>query len=961
MTINFDINNSLKASNQDDKYHNLGISKSGNKYGVTESEKVMPDSAGFVMTLGQNDRNSVGNNEKENQTDFQNAIGVTDVQLNRDYMSVMSLSMSDEDYAEMVRTGQMPEDMELGDSVTILDDIKAAIIKGGTNVEGYTDNLNRDVIEKITGSVAMADEIIKNMHAQDISPSEENIALVSKSIDEANAVLPLSDEAMHYMMENHVSPTVSNIYHASHSSNYAINVHSVSNGDLDALSSQIEEVIRRSGHEINDEIFADAKWMIEKGLPLTPESLNEFESYARLREGLSEREVAEAVTIAIGAGVNPSDANLTYTDSIYSQAEAYVERFAAIQDGAIDSVAEQGKVVNLNNIEKAQAKGDYITSSTEKLSAEALHARRVLEEVRLHMSVEANRLLLRSNFQINIEPMEKLVNALKTAEATIGERLFGSEDTAVTENRVEIYRQARIELPNIPSLPVATIGEFEGTFTLHQLYESGVERKEDYVKAEERYEMIMTAPRSDMGDSISKAFRNVDDILEDLGFETSEDNRRAVRILGYNAIEITVENIEQVRDLDAALRNTIDKLTPSRVLQLIRDDINPLNMPIDELSDYLDEGGQLESDGKKTDNYAKFLMLLERQGDISDEERTSYIGIYRLMTNLEKRDDAAIGRLMQLGKTTSFSNLLSAMRSMRHAPIDVSIGDDFGGINGMINNKAIDEQISEAFSSDDYIRRIKEIEIAEGKDASIIADLVNMGEPITLDNMEAISSIKQKRGDWAKPITDQFLASLKTKEDYDDEVDEVLGDYVDAVTLYEHYNNLLDGYKNQISNQLTKMDSLLDVKALQSSLYQISMLQRISRDETYDIPTIIDGEVTSVRFTLKHSQGAGKLTVSMETDSTGRIAAEFSFAGQASGYIAYENEDAKDRLEKVIESIKEVIAFVPELVCTSHIDFEKYTDKNSSNEIKNNTPLVDINSTELVRIARQFIGAFRKI
>ena len=51
-------------------------------------------------------------------------------------------------------------------------------------------------------------------------------------------------------------------------------------------------------------------------------------------------------------------------------------------------------------------------------------------------------------------------------------------------------------------------------------------------KAGVQYETLMTAPRTDMGDSIQKAFRNVDDILNDLGVEATEENRRAVRILG---------------------------------------------------------------------------------------------------------------------------------------------------------------------------------------------------------------------------------------------------------------------------------------------------------------------------------------------------------------------------------------------------------------------------------------------
>ena len=67
-----------------------------------------------------------------------------------------------------------------------------------------------------------------------------------------------------------------------------------------------------------------------------------------------------------------------------------------------------------------------------------------------------------------------------------------------------------------------------------------------FAQANESYETLMTAPRSDMGDSIKKAFSNVDDILQDLQLDTSETNRRAVRILAYNNTEITPENIMEV-------------------------------------------------------------------------------------------------------------------------------------------------------------------------------------------------------------------------------------------------------------------------------------------------------------------------------------------------------------------------------------------------------------------------------
>ena len=72
----------------------------------------------------------------------------------------------------------------------------------------------------------------------------------------------------------------------------------------------------------------------------------------------------------------------------------------------------------------------------------------------------------------------------------------------------------------------------------------------------------MTQPRSELGDSIQKAFRNVDDILQDMDLETTDANRRAVRILGYNRMAVTPENMAKVKDADLMLQRITEKLTP---------------------------------------------------------------------------------------------------------------------------------------------------------------------------------------------------------------------------------------------------------------------------------------------------------------------------------------------------------------------------------------------------------------
>ena len=50
-----------------------------------------------------------------------------------------------------------------------------------------------------------------------------------------------------------------------------------------------------------------------------------------------------------------------------------------------------------------------------------------------------------------------------------------------------------------------------------------------------------------------------------------------------------------------------------------------------------------------------------RINEISEEERSSYIGIYRLIAQVEKGDGAALGFLMNQGSDVTMRNLLRAV------------------------------------------------------------------------------------------------------------------------------------------------------------------------------------------------------------------------------------------------------------------------------------------------------------
>ena len=292
--------------------------------------------------------------------------------------------------------------------------------------------------------------------------------------------------------------------------------------------------------------------------------------------------------------------------------------------------------------------------------------------------------------------MEELIEALKQAEYELAGQYFPRDSMAV--EKYQNYRQVSNVTDQLPGLPADVLGMFakgQGSASLETIYNEGKVLQDNYEKAQASYEKLMTSPRSDMGDSIEKAFASVDHILKDLGLELTDENRRAVRILGYNQMEMTMSNVEAVRTADRQVQDVLAKLTPAATLKMIRDGFNPLEKSIEELEAYFRE---LPPEYKKeAESYSRFLYGLERNNEITPEERESYIGIYRLVRQIEKAEGAAVGALVNSQAELHFSNLLSALQN-RKKSLDIRVPDELGNIpKPAKKEESISEQISRAF------------------------------------------------------------------------------------------------------------------------------------------------------------------------------------------------------------------------------------------------------------------------
>lgn len=121
-------------------------------------------------------------------------------------------------------------------------------------------------------------------------------------------------------------------------------------------------------------------------------------------------------------------------------------------------------------------------------------------------------------------------------------------------------------------------------------------------------------------------------------------------------------------------------MKPGRVLQMIRKGVNPISMKLEDLDTFLKENKDTADD---MESYSRFLYRLEQDHDITEEERSAYVGIYRLMHQIEKNDAAPLGAAMQADMELTLENLLTALRSTKKEAsrkLDYRVDDHFGGV-----------------------------------------------------------------------------------------------------------------------------------------------------------------------------------------------------------------------------------------------------------------------------------------
>lgn len=870
-----------------------------------------------------------GQEKGKSLIELQQEAGNIDVGIQQDYMTVMSNTMSEEDYAKLEEEGFHFADMDPGEAVTIVDKIKAELARSGQEIIGYTDDLDIETLAAAVGSETLARALADSFRQADIPLTEENLDRVQQAWNMASQLHTPTEGASRYMIDNEMEAEIWNFYLAqssgAQSSNgtvpryYAEDVQgyytqSAGLGREEGLQEQVDKIIVQAGFDVNEESRESAAWLMERGLPLTAENLQRLQELQEVKFPVTEESFAEAAANAVAGGKDPVHANLAKSENIYEKAAAMLE---------------------------------YYHSETEWTALEGdITARRQLEEIRLRMTAEVNVKLIKSGFAIDTAPMEQLLEALKRAERQVAEKYFPQDSQAV--EKYQTYNGVNQVIEELPGLPAGVLGTYsarETDITLSRFHEEGKELQSAYEKANESYEALMTAPRKDLGDSIRKAFANVDAIVEDLGLEITEENRRAVRILGYNHMDITVENIERIRTADEQVQSIIRKMTPASTLKMIRDGINPLEKSFEELETYFDnQSGEYE---ETAESYSRFLYGLERRKDISAQEREAYIGIYRMLHQIESSDGAAIGALVNTQAQLQFSNLLSAVRSSRFKSMDVKVEESFGTLSELVRRgESISEQILKGFTDSvkdtltevSYSEEAQEAyraeelaQIREAADADQdVAAFLQKGEvPVNAGNLLAAQALLQDEG---KPFRvlkekakdrasapgtgEQAFESVQDSASSEDGEDMWVSEKLekafsgtwesldDKDAFQENYSRMMDelqGFAREAS--LNQADTSVDVRELKLVHKQLTIAGKLAPAEEYILPMYIGEHLAKVHLTLEHgSMEKGGVHIAVALPDGGNLEAHFALkGGSLSGFLVGNTEEEVTKLTRAAD------------------------------------------------------------
>lgn len=819
----------------------------------------------------------------------------TEAEQNQERLNNVSGRMTEEDMAELQKEGFSVGEMTAEQLEAAMERIKLQKEMTEKATENQVQQLADDRAAILSQAVKLlagnkeAEMIAKKLLQANIPVTQANLEKIAVAMEKVNGGIKLSPAECEYMVRNKLVPTIENVAMAKSAAlTYAKKEHNLTPEAWAQLEPKVTHMLFQAGLRANKDMLEAAQTFIKKDIPLTVDNLRSYSLLAGIK--LSKEDVLTKAVDALSVGQDPKNANLL--SSTAKEVRRMIQKTAQVTNQAVDYAAakrsselpgvEGDKIdLTLGDLTQAQEQLDtdsaeakqYLQSFAENGAAQAasIRARRQLEEIRAMMTYEAGYRLAKEGIRIDTVSMSRLIDNLKTLENRFFSSFFTQAGIAQSAEGMELLRDTSRKLEEIKNMPAPLVVDTMDTgagITLNELHRTGRNHM-----SMQRYaqcmESVMTSPNKQLGDHIQKAFGNADSLLQNIGMEANAQNRRAVRMLGYNSVEVTAENVQKVNEYDAKLQEVLRELHPAVTVRMIRDGINPLEQSIEDLSAKIAQIKQEE--GVTTeDNYSIFLINLEHNKEITPEERQAYIGVYRALHQLDGSEEQAVGGVLKSGRELTLQNLLSAVKSGRIQGMDAVIG------NSTINKNVekADRIISECSkptkeTAKEELETVRTL-ATEGQNATRFLEDYNILS--TMENLEAAKNLLANDTtifkEW-KRFKSMESGEEATLPDFTEFLD-------DKKTLQDAYKKFADEAgelknKRMQDTAMTKQDN----KSIKKMHVGIRFMHRLCKREFYQIPVDTGTDIVNMNVTiLEKGEEKAKVLAEIPTMNLGKISCE---------------------------------------------------------------------------------------
>ena len=954
--------------------------------------QLMPGTEQFSEMIQENLGGVSGDVEaKENQKEILQNISPDEIaKLRMMQIDVTNATLSDlMGMVITIRSGEHQDEVnqQIGEIVKeTLGRVRASLMAGSHKGSGQEIDSALETAEPAVVSRLNSEGYLVQTPASDILPNVAEAGGGSDSMIGGNGDL-VTDEQLIYMVKNGMDFTVANLETAKNSVNeqspsQPVSIHEQVWNDI---YPQVTGIIEAAGMSVTEQSLSGARFMLQYELPVTVDSLRFYMSVHALNQrGIPESQLEENMNEQVMLGNPPEQARFSGS-TLQDRAKQLVEKLQGITVRSVDQAVLQGKPLTVSYLYNSSVRsvevrrmrtpvnkgveGASLSLSGaaqegyqpggESLSANpsAVTARRQLEEIRLSMTLEAASRLVRQDIHIDARPLSQIVDALRQQENLYYENVASTLDLHDIPEGLDLLKETLKETDSLKRMPEYALGEVvkRPSITVAAFYETASRIKTDM--AGRAYVTMMTRPRRDMGDSMTDAFQNVDAILKDLNLDRNESNQRAVRILAYNEMELNQTNIASVKATDAKVQQMFETLTPQIVLNLIRENKNPLHMTIDGLNEEIMQ--QKEILGVTDEQrFSEFLYQMDRTNAIREDERQSFIGIYRLLDKVEKSHGKDIGAVIRNGQEVTLGNLFAADKSRRARGIDVAVHENFGErVEVGAGESSILEQIETAYNQTlvgSMLRHIRpetlqnlktmdyqnmsleelnailragdngegETELTEEladtmrKALSCEEDVEMMLEandmPKTVTNIMAAHQVMYGEDGIYGMIRDLKLRLPKEKRDRitarEDRMLENLEHKSDVIYGLEHIRSAFSEaiHEKEEDGTITAMD----IQALKYLNAGMPIAMRAVEEDVFQIPLVIGDQVSIMKVSiLQDGSHAGEITATMDTPNYGELEACIHVTGnQLEGYVVTEEESGQKVLETNELTLRSVFA-----------------------------------------------------